>query len=187
MTIKVYVDGSAKPNPGKCGVGILFGEDMWYGLYQAKGTNNVAELNAIHHALMMCEEVEDNCEIITDSQYCMNAITKWAYAWVKRNWMTAETRYVGRKKTPKKGSKKASAVKNREIIEPAHNIYDKIKKRVKIKWERGHSGVMGNEVADVLACIAVDLEETDLIKIRMDNEDLLEEISKRLLDNYDEK
>lgn len=47
--VEIYCDGACEPNPGESGSGIAVyrqGElsELWYGLYDANGTNNTAEL-----------------------------------------------------------------------------------------------------------------------------------------------
>src|SRR5690606_17370015 len=58
--VVIFCDGACDPNPGNAGSGIAvyrYGRlsDLWYGLYDPKGTNNTAELNALYHALQMAE------------------------------------------------------------------------------------------------------------------------------------
>ena len=57
---KIYTDGGCEPNPGKAGSGIAVYrnesiDELWYGLYNSHGTNNTAELNALHYAMRIAD------------------------------------------------------------------------------------------------------------------------------------
>ena len=61
IDIKIFTDGGCEPNPGKAGSGIALYRNnkldaLWYGLYSPKGTNNTAELNALHQALILTQD-----------------------------------------------------------------------------------------------------------------------------------
>ena len=50
--IQIYCDGACSPNPGKSGTGLALYQQgkvtaLYYGLYNANGTNNTAELNGM--------------------------------------------------------------------------------------------------------------------------------------------
>ena len=55
MSIKCYIDGSARPNPGKGGIGVVITGDGWNykfaGTCNGKCTNNIAEYIALIQAL----------------------------------------------------------------------------------------------------------------------------------------
>src|SRR5262245_18922820 len=60
VSLQIYCDGACEPNPGNAGSGIAVYRDgllvqLWYGLYNPNGTNNTAELNALHQALLIAE------------------------------------------------------------------------------------------------------------------------------------
>ena len=53
--LNIYCDGACSPNPGKSGTGMAVYEQhkltqLWFGLYEANGTNNSAELNGLLEA-----------------------------------------------------------------------------------------------------------------------------------------
>lgn len=52
-------------------------------------SNQKAELCAILQALRSTEDEED-VTIITDSQYCIDSITKWSRAWERNDWKTSK-------------------------------------------------------------------------------------------------
>jgi ribonuclease HI len=56
------------------------------------GTNNTAELNALHHALLMAETTivaGQTAQILCDSTYAINCISKWAARWQEKGWRKA--------------------------------------------------------------------------------------------------
>jgi len=95
--LQIYCDGACDPNPGRAGSGIAVYRDgelaqLWYGLYNPNGTNNTAELNALHHALLMAEKsivAGQTAQILCDSTYAINCISKWAVGWQKKGWRKA--------------------------------------------------------------------------------------------------
>jgi ribonuclease HI len=64
-------------------------------------------------------------------------VVNWAYGWKKSGW-----------------TKKGGEIKNLELIQTAHSIYESIKEKVVISHVRGHAGIEGNELADRMAVIA---------------------------------
>jgi len=140
--IEIYCDGACKGNPGKAGSGLAIynREDkptLLYGRYEAKGTNNTAELNALYKALLIASE-HQQATIKTDSKYSMDCITKWAYNWKRNGW-----------------SKKGGEIKNLEIIKLSHELYEQIKGKVTVEYIKGHAGFEGNELADRMAGLAI--------------------------------
>lgn len=96
-TIIIYTDGACKNNGSKnklisAGVGVHFSQnnhtpmkDISLKLTIDNPTNNKAELIAILFALQEChkQEIKDKIVIYTDSQYSIDAITKWYDQWSK--------------------------------------------------------------------------------------------------------
>lgn len=57
---KIFTDGGCEPNPGNAGSGMAIYRDgaiseLWFGLYNPRGTNNTAELNALHQAFLKAQ------------------------------------------------------------------------------------------------------------------------------------
>jgi ribonuclease HI len=142
--LTIYCDGACKGNPGRSGSGLALYEGskkpvLLYGEYQEMGTNNTAELNALHKALLIAQESEGSkVSICCDSKYSIDCITNWAYSWKAKGW-----------------TKKGGEIKNLEVIQKAHALYEALKERVIIKHVKGHAGVEGNELADRMAVYAV--------------------------------
>jgi ribonuclease HI len=151
--VRIYCDGAADPNPGHAGSGIAVYRDgalseLWYGLYHPNGTNNTAELNALHHALLFAEraiDAQQSVQILSDSKYALSAISQWAAGWEKRGWRRA-----------------GGDIKNLEIIQAAYALYGRIDARVKLTHIAGHSGIEGNELADRMAMYAVTTRQVEL-------------------------
>ena len=151
--LTIYCDGACKGNPGKSGSGLAVYEGtkkptLLYGQYKEMGTNNTAELNALHKALLIAKEAEGSkVSICCDSKYSIDCITKWAYSWKAKGW-----------------KKKGGEIKNLEIIKAAHVLYEELKERVVVKHVKGHAGFEGNELADRMAGYTV-LAENDAYEV----------------------
>jgi ribonuclease HI len=92
-TITVYTDGACPNNGFKAqymSIGIFFGDNdprnISSKINTTNATNNKAELMAILLTLQTINK-EDDVEICSDSQYCINAINKWMSKWKRTNWM----------------------------------------------------------------------------------------------------
>ena len=143
IRLRIYCDGACSGNPGKSGSGLAIYEDekkpvLMYGAADVMGTNNTAELKALLKALELAVDANhDKVAILSDSKYSIECVVNWAYGWKAKGW-----------------TKQGGEIKNLEIIQTAHAIYDSIKNKVVISHVRGHAGVEGNELADRMAVIA---------------------------------
>ncbi|UJF18727.1 ribonuclease H family protein [Vibrio sp. SS-MA-C1-2] len=154
--ITIYTDGGCEPNPGKAGSGVAVYqgqqlETLWYGLYNSNGTNNSAELNALNQALILAEQGLNQgktVQICSDSQYSINCITNWAYGWKAKGW-----------KRQKPGD-----IKNLDIIQQAHELYDQLKDQLIIAHVPAHVGIEGNELADRMSIYTIDKKEPNFIQ-----------------------
>ena len=144
--LQIYCDGACDPNPGPAGSGIAVYRDgqlieLWYGLYNPHGTNNTAELNALHRALLMAEPdivAGHKVQILCDSSYAINCISKWADGWKAKGWRKA-----------------GGEIKNLGIIQEAHAVYTRILSGIELTHVSAHVGTEGNELADRMAMYAV--------------------------------
>jgi len=150
INTKIYTDGGCEPNPGKAGSGIAVYRDekineLWYGLFNSYGTNNTAELNALHYAMRIADHESKqgkSIAIFCDSKYSIQCITQWAAGWQKKGW-----------------KKPSGEIKNLELIKQMFALYSAIKDKVQILHVNGHVGVEGNELADRMSIIAIDKKE----------------------------
>ncbi|MDD8061281.1 MULTISPECIES: ribonuclease H family protein [Shewanella] len=149
--VVIYTDGGCEPNPGKAGSGIAVYRqaklaELWYGLFNPNGTNNTAELNALHQALLMAKAALDaghSVQIMSDSQYSIKCISEWAYGWKSKGW-----------------TRKSGEIANLDIIKQAHELYDAIKDKLTIQHVAAHIGIEGNELADRMSIYAIDQQHT---------------------------
>lgn len=150
--VEIYCDGGCDPNPGKAGSGSAVYRngklaELWYGLYNPQGTNNTAELNALHQSLLIAERAikeGKTAAIYCDSMYSINCISVWAYDWKSKGW-----------------KKKGGEIKNLSMIQEIHDLYEHIKGDIQLEHVKAHAGIEGNELADRMTMIAVDRKEAD--------------------------
>jgi ribonuclease HI len=153
ISLQIYCDGACEPNPGNAGSGLVVYRDsnvteLWYGLYNPNGTNNTAELNALLSALLMAQKAVntgEEAEILCDSTYALNCVSKWATGWEKKGWRKAD-----------------GEIKNLGIIQSAYAVYIQIKSKLRLTHVKGHAGTEGNELADRMAMHAVESREAHL-------------------------
>jgi ribonuclease HI len=151
--VTIYCDGACEPNPGNAGSGIVVYRagrlaELWFGLYNPKGTNNTAELNALYHALRMAEaeiKIGNSVQVCSDSAYSINCIRSWAPGWEKKGW-----------------KKPGGEIKNLEIIQAGYAIYRRIEKALELTHVAAHVGTEGNELADRMAMLGVQRKEKQL-------------------------
>ncbi|MGF1764390.1 viroplasmin family protein [Aliivibrio kagoshimensis] len=151
FTVNIFCDGGCDPNPGKASSGVAVYRDgaidsLWYGLYNPNGTNNSAELNALHQSLLIAQQEinsGNNVQILCDSQYSINCVTVWAYSWKTKGWKR----------------KVAGDIKNLEIIQQSHELYEQIKSRLTVSHVKAHIGVEGNELADRMSIYGIAQKE----------------------------
>lgn len=155
IPIKIFTDGGCEPNPGQSASGMAVYRDdkiaeLWYGLYNPRGTNNTAELNALHRALLLAEtEVANNTSvaILCDSKYSIQCVTQWAAGWEKKGWR-----------------KPGGEIKNLELIKPMFALYTRLKHSVQVLHVNGHVGVEGNELADRMSIHGIDTKERKFVQ-----------------------
>lgn len=139
--LEIWTDGACKQNPGVGGWGALlvWGEhrlELYGG--ERLTTNNQMELTAVISAL---SALKRPCPIIlhTDSSYVKNGITQWVHGWKRNGWRTAD-------KKP---------VKNVELWQRLDALASRFE--IEWRWVKGHNGDPGNEKADELANLGVEV------------------------------
>lgn len=139
--VTIYADGACKGNPGPGGWGAWLSYDgkekeLFGG--EPLTTNNRMELTAVIRAL---EALKRACvvKVYTDSVYVQKGISEWIIGWKARGWRTSD----------KKPVKNDDLWKQLDILVQQHKI--------EWIWVKGHSGNAGNERADALANLGVDM------------------------------
>ncbi|RCG24737.1 ribonuclease HI [Streptomyces diacarni] len=94
-------DGAAKINPGPAGWAWVLADSAgapqrWESGPLGRTTNNVAELTALAELLEATDPAVP-LEVRMDSQYAMNAVTKWIAGWKRNGWLTASKKPVANK------------------------------------------------------------------------------------------
>lgn len=100
-------------------------------------TNNREELKALVYCLANIKENYENeqCIIYSDSAYVVNMCNSWIDGWAANGW---------------KNSKK-QIVENLDLVQTIYNMLQDFFIRPSIQKCDGHSGEIGNELADALA------------------------------------
>jgi ribonuclease HI len=141
--VVIYTDGACKGNPGPGGWGVLLQSGgttrELYGGEQGT-TNNRMELMAVIQGLTALKRP---CAVTLylDSQYVLKGITEWLPGWKAKGWRTAG-------KTP---------VKNVELWQRLDALAHGAGHVIDWQWVRGHNGDPGNERADALANLGVEV------------------------------
>lgn len=143
--VKIYCDGGCNNTGAGSGV-VVFVNDRkpvkYYGGFNVAGTNNTAELTAMKEAISIAiglwKAGDSPIDIMSDSRYSIDAVTNWAYAWKRNGW------------TKRKGD-----IKNVDLIKGIHELYHLNRSKLRISWVKGHSNILGNELADEMATLAM--------------------------------
>ncbi|PWN51287.1 ribonuclease H-like protein [Violaceomyces palustris] len=152
--LRVYCDGSSQGNGGKrarAGWGVFWEDENLSGLNEARRlpgehqTNNRAELMAIIRAIQLCPDPDAELQIYTDSQYAISAITQWQGNWRAKGWKLST----------------GEPVMNKDLIRRLERELRKRKIRPKLIKVKGHDGIYGNEMADMLANQGASLPEVE--------------------------
>jgi ribonuclease HI/exonuclease III len=135
-TAVCYTDGSASPNPGPTGAGaVLFlpgvsgGLRIDLGASLGHGTNNLGEIFAIGiclQVLLQCFSVHHfpNAVLFTDSKYALQVLSS--------------------RSSPTSNFHAVSAV--RALLLRCSRFFN-----VSLRWLKGHAGIPGNSIADLIA------------------------------------
>lgn len=133
-----YTDGSAHPNPGPGGFGVVIvdpkGEVIeTYAKHCDNTTNNAEEMKAILYAVCRARLAGESAVIYSDSAYAINTFTNWMYSWERNGWIKSDG------KIPE----------NLELVK----AFFQIQKTVDVNFVKvkGHVGNKWNEMADKLA------------------------------------
>lgn len=147
-----YTDGACSGNPGPGGFGVCWLDTCYsqtmseyierhslnyiYSEFCENTTNNREELKAILHVIKMAAADEENFYLVySDSAYAVNSINTWMYGWARNGWINS-------KKKP---------VENLDLIQEIYSYLEFPMSNFNLIKIDGHSGHLGNELADALA------------------------------------
>ncbi|CAH0208621.1 Ribonuclease HI [Arthrobacter sp. Bi26] len=145
MTITAAADGSALGNPGPAGWAWYVNDDCWRAGGWPHGTNNQGELMAVLDLFRATAHVPgEDLLILCDSQYVINAVTKWMPGWKRKGWRKAD----------------GKPVLNVDLLKEIDQAL--VGRKYTFEWVRGHAGHELNEAADVRARAAATAYQQDV-------------------------
>jgi len=146
--LNIWCDGACAGNPGPGGYAsaIVYKDSTisFYSGYSDYTTNNRMELSGFISAMKMAlNEFNlgklDKATIHTDSKYIENAINcGWLVKWARQGFIK---------------------IKNPDLWLEVYTIISKCD-FITVKWVKGHSGIIGNDIVDRLAVEAMNLKRT---------------------------
>lgn len=146
--IIIHTDGGTRGNGKEDSVG-GYGIVLEYGehkkeLYAGERgtTNNIQELKGVINALKALKTTHIPIELYCDSAYVVNGINQWVAGWKKKGWKKGDG------KTPE----------NLELWKELDKLVAN-QDDIRVIKVKGHSDNEGNNRADELANIAMDIEE----------------------------
>ena len=127
-------DGSSLRNPGPAGWAWYIDDDCWAAGGWPSGTNNKAELQAVLDLLEQTAPVAGQpLKVLCDSQYVINALTKWLPGWKRKGWKKAD----------------GQPVLNQDLLKALDRAL--VGREISFEWVKGHAGHAMNEAADARA------------------------------------
>ena len=102
---------------------------------ETASTNNEQEMLAILYALMRYGREKPIPDVYTDSSYAYNTFIDWMYRWKKNNWLTSTN----------------TKPKNLDIVKMFYEFTVNQHFKINLHLIKGHSEILGNELADKLA------------------------------------
>lgn len=139
----IFTDGSAHPNPGPGGFGVIVLDNKTIiDIYSKQFTNNPVtnnemELKAILYAFLKYGVKKDSFHypiVYSDSVYAISTFENWMFNWARNGWRKSD------KKAPE----------NLELIKAYYEWYQK-GYRIDLRKVKGHSDNLYNNYADLLA------------------------------------
>lgn len=135
-----YTDGSAHPNPGKGGFGVVFVDENGNVLEEYSKsceytTNNTEELKAIVFAASYAALRGEAANIYSDSAYAINCLSTWMYSWKDNGWTKSN----------------GDAISNLDLIKAYYYLVEELGISIMLHKVKGHNGNIYNEMADSLA------------------------------------
>jgi len=136
--LTVGVDGSALGNPGPAGWAWYIDDANWEAGGWDNSTNNRGELSAVLKILEATQHTTHDLNILADSQYVINSITKWMPGWKHKGWKKSDGKPVNNKDLMVQLDELMSAAKTAG-------------RHISFQWVKGHAGHPLNEAADARA------------------------------------
>ncbi|HHX48709.1 MAG TPA: ribonuclease HI [Brevibacterium sp.] len=130
MTIIAAADGSALGNPGPAGWAWYIDDTSWHAGGWKNATNNRGELMAVLDLLWSTADSDEGLKIYCDSQYVINALTKWMPGWKRKGWKKAD----------------GKEVLNKDLLASLDEALSG--RTVEFEWVKGHNNHELNEAAD---------------------------------------
>ena len=130
MTIIAAADGSALGNPGPAGWAWYIDDTSWHAGGWKNATNNRGELMAVLDLLWSTADSDEGLKIYCDSQYVINALTKWMPGWKRKGWKKAD----------------GKEVLNKDLLASLDKALSG--RTVEFEWVKGHNNHELNEAAD---------------------------------------
>ena len=128
--ITYFTDGSCSPNPGPGGFSVIKNDTPAIVGNELDSTNIRMEGKALIAAL--ADSNGQDCRILSDSEFWINVVTKWAPTWQANGW-----------------KKRNGEIKNLDIVKELFELYEQ--SNAQLVWVRGHVGNVNNELADMWA------------------------------------
>lgn len=132
----VFTDGSAEPNPGVGGWGVVWVRDGKVVAERSGGepdtTNNRMELRALIEAYRLVPEGTP-VTVWSDSNLVVRTVNEWAAGWERRGW-----------------KRSSGPVQNLDLVQELYGIA-RSRPEVTVAWIKAHVGHEWNEYADRLA------------------------------------
>ena len=132
----VFTDGSAEPNPGVGGWGVVWVRDGKVVAERSGGepdtTNNRMELRALIEAYRLVPEGTP-VTLWSDSNLVVRTVNEWAAGWEQRGW-----------------KRSSGPVQNLDLVQELYGIA-RSRPEVTVAWIKAHVGHEWNEYADRLA------------------------------------
>lgn len=133
MTIVAAADGSALGNPGPAGWAWYVDDACWAAGGWKHATNNQGELKAVLELFRATAHLDDDLLVLCDSQYVINAVTKWMRGWKAKGWRKAD----------------GKPVLNVDLLRELDAALEG--RRYRFEWVKGHANHPLNEAADARA------------------------------------
>jgi ribonuclease HI len=131
VAITAAADGSALGNPGPAGWAWYVDDRRWAAGGWPHGTNNQGELKAVLDLFESTAHLPaEELHVLCDSQYVINAVTKWMPGWKRKGWRKAD----------------GKPVLNVELLKQLDTALTG--RRYRFEWIKGHAGHALNEAAD---------------------------------------